>query len=254
MQKMSKLFKTVGKTFTKNSPTILTAFACGGVISTAVMAVRATPKALSVIEDECHERKEENLPVKDMVLLTWRYYAPSMAMGALTIGCVVAANSISTRRNATLSALYALSEKALREYQGKVVEVIGENKERVIRDEIARDRILRQPVEEGPIVITAHGETLCYDSMSGRYFKSDIEKIRQTQNNLNAQMLAGEDYISLNDLYYCLGLKGTKMGEEVGWRAEDGLLDLCFSSQLTENGHPCLVLDYKVAPRYEYDC
>ena len=61
-----------------------------------------------------------------------------------------------------------------------------------------------------------------------------------------------EMYMSLNDFYYELGLKPTRLGDELGWNINDGLIEVNFSSQLTEDGEPCLVMDYQIAPKYDY--
>lgn len=61
-----------------------------------------------------------------------------------------------------------------------------------------------------------------------------------------------EIYISLNDLYFELGLDNIKLGDELGWNIDKGYIDINFSSQLDANGTPCLVLDYRVAPVYDY--
>lgn len=59
-------------------------------------------------------------------------------------------------------------------------------------------------------------------------------------------------YISLNDFYYEIGLRGISIGDDIGWDIDRGYIDLDFSSQLAEDGVPCLVIDYGVAPRYGY--
>ena len=86
---------------------------------------------------------------------------------------------------------------------------------------------------------------------SGRYFKSDIEKIKKAECELNRQML-DDMYVSLNDFYYEIGLDSVKLGDELGWNVDSGYIDLSFSSQLASDGTPCLVIDYSVAPRYDY--
>ena len=60
-------------------------------------------------------------------------------------------------------------------------------------------------------------------------------------------------YITLNDVYYALGLSNTKMGDDLAWSVEDGMIDFNFSSQLTEDGIPCLVVDYTIGPRFDYN-
>jgi hypothetical protein len=172
-------------------------------------------------------------------------------MGGLTIGCIIGSNSINLRRNAALAGLYSLTETALKEYKAKVIETIGEKKERDIRDEVAKERIHKNPVSDNEVVITGYGETLCYDFLSGRYFKSDRERINRAVNKLSRDMMT-DMTISLNQLYDELGLRNTKMGDMVGWHIDDGIIEPDYSSQLTENGIPCLVLDFKEDLRVLY--
>ena len=61
-----------------------------------------------------------------------------------------------------------------------------------------------------------------------------------------------EMYLSLNEFYYALGLRSTVLGNELGWNISDGLLDIHYSSQIADDGRPCLVLEYRIAPRYDY--
>lgn len=61
-----------------------------------------------------------------------------------------------------------------------------------------------------------------------------------------------ETYISLNDFYYEIGLRNTSIGDDIGWNINEGFIDLYFSSQLDEENVPCIVLNYQLAPRYDY--
>ena len=97
-------------------------------------------------------------------------------MGGLTIACIISAHTVNHKRNAALASLYSLTEKSLREYQAKVIETIGKNKERQVRNAVAEQNIKENPVSTKEVKITGKGETLCYDAISGRYFKSDVEK------------------------------------------------------------------------------
>ena len=101
------------------------------------------------------------------------------------------------------------------------------------------------------MIITGKGETLCYDSITSRYFKCDIEKLRKVENMMNKRLLS-EMYISLNEFYYEIGLNQTDIGDDLGWNIEEGLVDLEFSSQLAEDDTPCLVIGYRVSPRYSF--
>ena len=103
----------------------------------------------------------------------------------------------------------------------------------------------------GIFKITKKGNTLCYDTISGRYFTSDIEKINKIVNDINRD-LRDKMYIPLNEFYYRLGLDGIKAGDLLGWNIEKGYLEVKFTSQLAEDGTPALVIDYIVAPKYNY--
>lgn len=249
---LSKMIRTVRTGVRKRSPEILTGIGIAGMISTTIMAVRATPKALKLLEEKRKAGNDQNEIGKlDAVKTTWKCYAPSFVTGAASVVCLIGAQSINMKRNAVLATAYTLSETALSEYRDKVVETVGEKKEQSIRDKVAKERLAKYPAQNTEVIVTGKGETLCLDLVSMRKFKSDIETIRKIENNLNKRLL-NEMYISINEFYYELGLQPTKLGDHIGWNIEKGLISLSFSSQLDEDGTPCLVIDYDVAPRYDY--
>jgi hypothetical protein len=254
--KAGLITKSVGQFLTVNSPTILTGLAVGGFLTTIVMVVDATPKAIFLIKAEEDERRDmctitdvvEPLSKIDIIKVTYKVYIPAALMSLVTIGCIVGSNSINLRRNAALASAYSIIETTFKEYQEKVVETIGKNKEIKIRDDIAQDKINANPVGDSTIIITGKGETLCYDTLSGRYFKSDVESIRRIQNELNHKMLT-EMVISVNDLYYELKLDGVGFGKDTGWGVDQGMLDIHFSAKLTPDYQPCIVLSYSCPPK-----
>lgn len=268
---LSAVIQSVRKEIVKKSPDILFALGIGGIVSTVITAVAVTPKAMKLIEEKKKEQLEipeeetsednkeekelpaeiEKLPAIEIVKTTWKCYVPVAVTGAFSIACLFGARSIRVKRNAVLATAYGLSEAALLEYKDKVVETIGEKKEEVIRNEIVEDRVKKNPVKDNEVILTEQGDTLCYDVISGRYFRSDIEKIRKIENELNKRLM-NEMYVSLNEFYYELGIRATKIGNELGWNLDDGLIDLHFSSVLTEDDTPCLAVDYHIAPRYGY--
>jgi len=249
--KLSSISKGIRVAITKHSPEILTGIGIAGMITTTIMAVRATPKAIKLIEEEKDRQNKESLKPLDVIKTTWKCYIPAAITGGLSIVCLIGASSVNARRNAALATAYTLSESALKEYQEKVIETIGEKKEQTVRDAIAKDKIDRDPVSSKEVIITEKGNTLCYDSISGRYFKSDIDKLKKVENELNRRM-RDEMYISLNEFYYEIGLNPTSIGDDIGWNIDRGYIELNFSSQLTDDGNPCLIIDYQVTPRYDY--
>lgn len=252
---LKAIARSMGMALQKHSPEILTGIGIAGMVTTTILAVRATPKALLLIQ-EAEEVKHQNtdasaLTPVETIKAAWLCYVPAAVTGVLSMTCLIGASSVNLRRNAALATAYTLSESALKEYREKVVETIGEKKEQAVQDAVAKERISKSPVTNQEVIITEKGNTLCYDVISGRYFKSDIEKLKRAANDLSRRML-DEGYISLNDFYYEIALPATKLGDELGWHIDNGLVDLRFSSQLAEDGTPCLVIDYQIAPKYDY--
>ena len=247
----NQLMKNVSKAMKRHSPEILTGIGVAGMIATTVMAVKATPKAVMLVNEREVELGVEKLPKKEVIRTTWKCYIPAAVTGAMSIGCIVGASSVNARRNAGLMAAYTISETALKEYKEKVVETIGEKKEKEVRDAIAKDKIEQNPVSKNDVIVTQKGNSLCYDSFSGRYFYSDIEKIKRAENEFNRRLIQ-EDYLSLNEFYYEIGLSGTYIGDRLAWRADRGLVETNFSAQLAEDGTPVLVLEFINPPSYDY--
>lgn len=252
MSKAKAIANSLKTSISKHGPALLTGVGIVGMIAAAVMAVRATPKALELIEEHKAEADSAELSPLEKAKASWKCYIPAAATGAASIACLIGANSIHAKRSAAFAAAYALSESALKEYQDKVIETIGEKKEQTIRDAVAKERVEKNPVSSREVIITEKGNTLCYDVISGRYFRSDIDKLKRAENELNRQ-LRDDMRVSLNDFYYEIGLSDVKIGDDLGWNIDNGYIDLKFSSQLAADGTPCLVVDYKVAPQYNYD-
>lgn len=244
--------KDIRKFASKRSPEILTGIGIAGMITTTILAVRATPKALELIEEQKEEESVDELSSFEVVKVAWKPYIPAMVTCVASTACLIGASSVNTKRNAALATAYKLSETALSEYRDKVVETIGEKKERIVRDKVAEERVKKNPVSKNEVIITGNGKTLCFDPISGRYFMCSIETIKKAENTLNKQMLHDiSGYVSLNEFYDELGLDHTSVGNDLGWNTNQ-LIDIDFSSQLNDNGEPSVVLDYLVAPKCDY--
>ena len=248
---MADLFKGFKMAVSKHSPEILTGLGIAGMITSSVLAVKATPKALELVK----ERKEEldyeetdKLPVSETVKAAWKCYIPAVVTGATSIVCLIGASSVNLRRNAALTAAYNLSATALAEYKDKVIETVGEKKEREIRDKVAEERINKNPANQSAIIVTGNGNTRCFDTITKRRFVSDIETMNKIVNELNKRMINGEDYISLNEFYYEIGLDSCLVGDELGWNVRENLIELDYSAQIDTDGVPCIVVDYMYPP------
>lgn len=251
---LSDIARRAGKLAADNSPLILTAVGVAGTITTAYLTGKTTIKAVDEIRyaeyGSIGNSKHRSLTDRQKFKLVWRLYVPPACSAAVTIAAIVLANQIGTRRAAAVAAAYALSEQAFAEYRDKVVEKIGENKERQVRDELAQDRVAKHPVGTTQVVVAAGGDVLCFETHTGRYFRSDIETLKKAQNDLNYRIL-NDDYASLTDFYELIGLARTDISDEVGWKS-DKLLELEFSYTGAANGQPCLAITYNTMPVRDY--
>lgn len=257
----AKIANDLKKSLAKHSPEILTGLGIAGMITTTILAVRATPDALRFLEDKKEELElepTEKLPVVEAVKATWKCYIPAAVTGVASTACLIGAASVNNKRNAALAAAYALSDTTFREYREKVVEAIGEKKEQVVHDKVSEERIKCTPINNEVIVID-NDSTLFLEPISGRYFKSSIEKLKKAENALNKIINtdAFNSGVSLNDFYEMLGLAKTTMGETVGWNLDTGLIDIYMSPHQVEEegpyeGQPCLVINYRKPPKYEF--
>lgn len=249
--KVNKFISNVQSALSKHSPEILLGIGIAGMITTTVLAVKATPKAIKNIEAEKKKQQVDKLKPKDVVKATWKCYIPAAVTGATSTACLIGANSAHVRRNAALATAYKLSETAFTEYKDKVIETVGERKEKAIKDEVAKNKVERDPVQNNEVIVTDKGRTLCYDGVFGRYFYSDRDAIQRAINNANRRIVA-QMYISLNEFYSELGLEPIKVGNDIGWNIDDGEIEVEYSSQLATDGTPCLVVDYNVSPKYGF--
>ena len=255
---MNTVIKRVGTFLDRNSPVIFAGFAVGGVLSTAYLSAKAAPEALEeleraravkVLRGGGNDIDDIDLTSREIVEAVWKIYAPTAISIGLTVASIVLSHKVSARRTAAIASAYSILETGLHEYQAKALAMLGERKEQQLRTSIHEDRMREDPVQNKEIIRTGLGEYLFYDSLSGRYFLSDVEKVRRVQNEFNHQLLS-DMYLPLNDFYMDLGLEGIEMGRNMGWNAENGLLEVKFIPILASTGEPCVCLEYAYQPRF----
>lgn len=250
---ITKIVKTASNTLSKHSPEILQGLGIAGMIGCTILAVAATPKALKLIEEKKKEKDVEKLTPVETVKTAWKPYAPAFAVGVTSVACLVGASSVNYRRNAALTAAYKLSETAFTEYREKVVDVIGKEKEKEVKDEIAKDHVEKNPVSKSTVILTGRGNDLCMDGFSKRYFYSDINYIEKVVNELNRQMLYDIcGYVSLNDFYDELDIEHMDIGDSIGWNTAN-MIDIHIGGGVSDDGRPCLVITHNNPPKYEFD-
>ncbi len=228
----------IAKAFAKeNSPSILTGIAISGTATTAYLAGVAGYKTAGRLSEG---PPTEQLPKKEIVREVWTLYIPAAVSGTITIGCIFGATQIASKRATAAYSLLAVSERIFQEYREKVVEELGEKKEKNIRDEVAQLEVTNNP-PSNIIVANADG-VLCCELLTGRYFLCDMETLRRSVNDINAKLLR-EDYCVIGEFYYLINIPFTSNSSRIGW-SSDKLLELEFTTTLTEDGKPCLAFDY----------
>lgn len=252
---LRSLIKVAEKYAVDNSPTLISAIAVSGTLTTAFLTGKATFKAADIIAAEQTRRSfselEEHVKLtkKDKTKLVWKCYIPPALAVAGTIGCIITANSISASRLAGMAAAYKLSEKQYKEYEDKIKEKLGLKEEQRARDEMYQEQLDRNPPPapghgEGQ-VIPGGGNVLFRESWTGRYFYSTMETVKAAQNTINYRMIS-DNYATLSDFYEEIGLANTQESSEVGWSIEQPV-ELYFSTG-SVNGIPCHVMEYHNRP------
>lgn len=241
--------KSVERFVTTNSPSILTALGVTGTLTSAYLTGKASFKAAELIAADERDREYHVVPpaeLKEKVILTWKLYIPAGVTAVMTVTSIIFANRIGYRRGAAMAAAYSISERALVEYKDKVTHTIGKNKEQKIQDEIAQDSVKAHPVGAQQVIVTGGGDVLCYDRYTGRYFQSDMETLKKAQNETNYEILS-QGYCSLSEFYNRIGLSSTTTSDDLGWNS-DKLLELMFTTTMSDDNRPCIAMDFAVKP------
>lgn len=256
-----KLIVRGGNFIAKQSPIILAGTAIVGVGSTAYLATKAGVRANELIKEAEFEKKasqgeDARLTLAEKVETSWKVYIPTVISGGLTIGAIVASSAISQKRQAALASLYALSETALKEYQDKIEQKYGAKDAQKVLDEINGDRVKNTSLPPWDVDSLPQGDCLCFDKFTGRYFSSSVQKIQYAVAEITKMIYGGDMCASLNEFYGILDnkqLSQCTIGDDVGWNI-DSPPEVYFTSCLTSDMRPCLVLDWANShePTYRY--
>lgn len=230
--------KSLVPSLKRASPTILTFLGAVGVVATAVTAVRATPKAMRMIQERIDEEEGvfPQLTTAEKVRVAWKAYIPSIAIGAATIVCIFGANGLNRHQQASIASAYALLDRTYKEYRSKVISLYGKDADTKIREGIAKDYYEDHDENLEPI----GGKHLFFDEFSGEYFERTMLEVLDAEYQMNRTFVL-EGRVKLNDFYEFLGLPKTKLGETVGWDIEDGIS--FYGYQWIEFDHELVTMD-----------
>lgn len=259
---ISKALKGVGPLIKRNSSTILTGLGVAGSIGSAVLAAKATPRAIRKLDAAFLAKNNvelegqlANLPVtpltkREIIKTVWVDYVPAVGLEVVTIACIVGAQSINLRRQAVVISAFSASEAVLREYQERMAVEVP-TKHRKVRDEMAAEVLAANPPGDREVVIlNDKADQLFYEARTDRYFESTMNAVDKAVNDLNFR-IHNQEYASVNDFYSLLGLKTVSEGDEFGW-TPDQPLELDKSTHITDDGRAAVVIDYVRNPVTNY--
>ena len=238
---MNKLVRHSKLFLKRNSATILTGVGVVGVVATAIVAVKATPTALLLLE-AAEREKEEELTKWEVVKTAGPAYIPAVAIGLGTITCVIGANVLNKRQQAAVISAYALLERSYKEYKGKVVEMLGEDADTEIKTGIFKDKY---DAEEA---VREDNKELFYDMISERYFNSTLYQVQKAEYLMNRDIQM-QGWVSLNDFYEYMNIDPIEGGDAIGWT--EGLnmqkywqswVDFSHQKVVMDDGLECIVL------------
>ena len=228
----------------RNSSTILTFLGAAGVVVTSIAAAKATPKAMALLE-KTKEEKGEELTKLEMVKVAGPAYIPAVAIGASTIACIFGANALNKKTQASIMSAYALLDTSYKQYKSKVKELYGENSDRNVKKEIAKDKF-----KDNDIHIN-NEKILFFDFYSLRYFESTERLVLKAENRVN-ELLKLYGRASLNDFYESLGMPTAYTGYELWWNVQK-CPSVEFTHDITtmDDGLECCVISMSVEPECE---
>ena len=281
--KLTRVASKVGKVLKKHSPEILMVTGVVGVVTSAVMACKATTKLNDIVEEgktdaeEIHkvaESRPEEFTEDDVkraitintgrtALKVAKLYAPSVALGVLSLTALVTSNIILRKRIATATAAYIALDESFKTYRGRVKERFGDEVEKEIRlgtktEEIVNEdgtvekvtTIAGTPASEYAVVFDTH--TSC---IAGKNKDYNLTSIRGIESFLN-QQLESKGFVTLNEVYDALGMEGTRIGLVAGWvydKNEYTKIEIEVTDILNDAGEPALMLDFNADKKYVYE-
>lgn len=222
--------------FRKAIPILLSCLAVIGTAATAVIAVRATPKAqenkkkaenykAKEVEHGLEEHSSSIVSTNDAVLTPMEVikaeapaYLPAAAVGIATVLCILGAGALNLRQQASLASAYALAERTYHRYKDKVKTIIGPEANHAVEEAMQQEENDisddRPPWDEVQTFYIECGEW-------STFFERTMEQVKDAEYSINRNLnLKG--YVTFNELLEFLNIPSIKNGDRVGWDHYDG--------------------------------
>lgn len=252
-QKCYRMYGKLNLYLKRSSPTILCCVAAVGVVGTAIASVKATPKAMKLLEEATDEKGEE-LSKAETIIAVAHLYIPAVAIGVGTIFCIFGANALNKRQQARLMSAYALLSNYHKEYRNKLIELHGKEADIDIRNAMVREQCNYHQIDSD----VPDGKVIFYDEISGESVVRYEREVIDAEYHFNRNFIM-RGYAFLNELYEFLGMPPTEYGGTVGWSLASGIMWVDFEHRLIDNdggGQPCYLIDMIFLPEIleEWEC
>ena len=304
VEKASRTFCKAGLKLKKHSPEILVVGGVVGLVTSGVMACKATTKLSAILDDSKEqielfdkvaanpEMVKEEYTVEDAekdkkivrvqtAVKVAKLYAPSIAVGVVSIGAIFASNNIMRKRNVALGAAYATVDRAFKDYRNRVVDRFGEELDKELRynlktkevketieDENGKKKTVKRNIKYMDSAMPSEFAVIYDDGCAGWTKDPEDNKFFLIQQQRYAnERLKRRGYLSLNEVYELLGFPSTKAGQVVGWLYDckdpnykgDNFVDFglynvdCEPNRDFVNGYERnIILDFNVAPIIDF--
>ena len=257
MASVSRSLHKVGFKFKKHSPEILAVVGVVGIVTSTVMACKATTKVNDIVDesketiDKIHdcigkglhtsdgEEYTQEVANKDLAIVytqtAWKFvklYGPSVALGVVSIGCMVGSNHILRKRNVALAAAFKAVDTSFKEYRGRVIDRFGKDLDKELRFGIKAKEVEEKVVDENGKETTvtktvevadpnaAHSiySVVFCEGNAGWTKNAELNKVFliQQQNYANDKLKLN-GVLTLNEVYNMLGVQRTAYGQIAGW-------------------------------------
>lgn len=215
--KLTGTLNKLAKSVRRNSPTILLVSGLASGCASLYFAVKATVKSVREIDAE-----EEQLPGKEIIKRVWKNYIPTAVTAGGAAACFIGMHSIHQKRTATLLMAYKASEATLLQYHDKVIDTLGEKKEKEIQEKVVEQHVAENPPTLGNIIVIDYDGEIIYDEPNKRYYKISMAKVFKAFMEINKELLL--DSVKLNRYYELIGLEEMDIGDIYVWEpTADGL-------------------------------
>ena len=254
MNNFNRSFHRMGLKLKKHSPEILVGAGIAGVVTSTVMACKATTKIDEILTEqkeniektkqyveehgysdkytEEDHKKDLTIFYSRSVVALVKLYAPSVVLGTASIAMIIGGHNVLRKRNVALAAAYATVEKGFKEYRGRVVERFGEQLDKELKYNIKSKELEEATVDEKTGKEKIEKKTVNVADPSAysdyaRFFDDgcagwtkdpefNLMFVKDQQRYAN-DLLKTKGHLFLNEVYDMLGLPRTKAGQVVGW-------------------------------------